>query len=259
MRQQYLEAKLLAAGLTACNYFEQIGSTNDAAKQWLADGGQGTYAAIANEQLQGRGREERHWQTAPNSAIALSLAFSKWTLDSNLVPLLAGVVGIAVSSTISKQLGLELALKWPNDLLVEGKKVGGILIENAWRGDGNLECVMGIGINVASSSIVESSTFRFPAGYLEQFGSSQIDREELTVAIVKKLLNLVKDADPVEILREWNALLAYRNESVEFAPRDGVITQGKLAGIDGQGRLILELGSGQTERFIAGEIQLKPR
>jgi len=242
-------------GLAAFEYYEQIGSTNDAAKEWLEDGGKGVFAAFANEQKQGRGRSERRWESPADSAISLSLAFSTGEIPTEVAPLLAGVAGIAVAKGVKQLYQVEMQLKWPNDLLVEGLKVGGILIESEWRGGADMEAVIGIGINVASSSIADSQAFRFPAGYVEQFIPGPVSREELVPEIVEQLLQLIHEGKPAEILRQWNGSLAYKDESIEFSSAEGQRFSGVLKGINEAGCLILE-GDGLEQSYSAGEIQI---
>lgn len=127
-------------------YFESVGSTNDIAKAWLEEGAPEAAAVIANEQRQGRGRRGRRWHTPPDTALALSVILHPpprhlWRVS---------LVGALSVYDLADWLGcIDIGIKWPNDVQVAGKKIGGILPEAVWRDDdGPLGVVLGIGVNV---------------------------------------------------------------------------------------------------------------
>ena len=141
-----LSDAILRARLTRpFRYFESVGSTNDIAKAWLEEGAPEAAAVIANEQRQGRGRRGRRWHTPPDTALALSVILHPpprhlWRI---------GLVGALSVYDLADWLGCaDIGIKWPNDVQVDGQKIGGILPEAVWRDDAPLGVVLGIGVNV---------------------------------------------------------------------------------------------------------------
>ena len=132
------------------HFAREVDSTNRLLRA-LADGGAPEGAALlADFQSAGRGRRGRHWEAPPGSSLLLSVLLRPTVAPERLgqAPLL---VGVAVAQTLERHLALAPALKWPNDLLVGGRKVGGILIEAA-SGAGGVALIVGIGINVNQSA-----------------------------------------------------------------------------------------------------------
>lgn len=258
MNQDILEGKIGELGLAHFDYFEQISSTNDAAHQWLKAGNKGLYLAVADEQLKGRGRDGRAWQTPAKSALAFSLAISQEKIQIQQPALITGLAAIAICKVLERHFGLAPTIKWPNDILIEGKKVGGILTEASWDGDQLKSLIIGIGINVAQSSIAEASQFLFPASYLEAWLEKAVDRAELLTLIVAALLEDFDQLEGEALINEWEARLAYRNEIVDIVSGDVPQGKGKLLGLDQEGRAILEEAQGQISQFAAGEIRLRP-
>jgi BirA family biotin operon repressor/biotin-[acetyl-CoA-carboxylase] ligase len=255
MNIKSIEQEVLALGISQFDYLPQVGSTNDVAKSWLEEGRTGIYVALADEQLRGRGRSGREWQSPPGSAIALSLGFSSGIIDNELMPLMAGIIGIACCQAVSDLWGLKLEIKWPNDLVIERHKVGGILIETDWQGQQNTQTVIGIGINVAKSSVAGGQEFRFPASYLEAYSKEPLMRDVFVGRLTKEILNLVGKHSPDSIIDAWNNRLAFKNSSLLFELAPGKTMRGNIQGIDDAGRLIILDQEGKKSEFSVGEIR----
>ena len=144
-----IESQFVGLKFDKIEYFKQISSTNDAANQWLDSGAKGRYLALADEQLTGRGRDGRKWETPPQSALAFSLAFAHDQIPLEDFALVNGYVSVAICKTIEKHFMLEPKIKWPNDILLNGKKFAGILTEAKWQANRLQHLIIGIGINVA--------------------------------------------------------------------------------------------------------------
>ena len=141
-----LSRDILQARLTRpFQYFESVGSTNDIAKSWLAEGAPAGAAVIANEQTGGRGRQGRRWHAPPDTALALSVILHPppqhlWRVS---------LIGALSVCDLAESVGCaDVGIKWPNDVQVAGRKVGGILPEAVWRHNEAPGAVLGIGVNV---------------------------------------------------------------------------------------------------------------
>src|SRR5215204_5419931 len=134
MNQTELKTILSKLPLGVIHYFDSIGSTNDEALVWAANDAPDLSIVIADEQTAGRGRLDRPWFTPPSTALAFSLILRP-TMDE--IPHLSRTVGLAalsIADTIG-MLGLAPQVKWPNDILLNGRKVAGVLIELVWSGE----------------------------------------------------------------------------------------------------------------------------
>ena len=135
-------------------YYEQVDSTNNIARDWQMANPHipsGT-VVIANEQTGGRGRHARHWHTPAGQALALSIILRP-NIDANRLQRLTMLAGVAVAEVIREVLPADktddIGLKWPNDVMLNGRKLAGILNEAVWYGNDLQAVVMGIGLNVS--------------------------------------------------------------------------------------------------------------
>lgn len=236
------------------HWFESIGSTNDFLLNPSPSGEFHAVVCMAGEQTQGRGRRGRHWVSSPGQGLYLSIG---WSLQGANPGGLSLVCGLSVVNALSR-LGVNgLALKWPNDVLLDYGKLGGILVEISGE-----RCVIGIGLNVKLP--VESATDTgagVPGGALPATGLDEhgfhIDAELLAAKLITQL-----NHDLDRFCREgfspfidcWNAVHAYQGERVELLGASKVI--GRVSGIDAQGALCLETDQGR-QCFHAGEVSLR--
>jgi len=125
-------------------YFPQLSSTMDVARSEARQGVSEGTVIIAGEQTSGRGRLKRHWLSPPGN-VALSVILHP---DVSSLPCLIMIASLAVVRSIESTTGLKADIKWPNDILIDGKKVCGILIENEISSDKTARAIIGIGVNV---------------------------------------------------------------------------------------------------------------
>ncbi len=209
---------------------------------------------VAASQTAGRGRAGRSWQTAPDAALLCSLA---WPLHRPLhaVSGLTLMVGVVLARTLA-DFGLDVRLKWPNDVLLEGGKLAGILVETTPlpTGDG-VWAVIGMGINLTlppmPSEVFSSRAAQAPA-LLTQRNQ-----------VLATLLNALAAALPrfarhglSPFIADWNQLHAHAGQDVVILDQGRPLHQGKAVGIDTTGRLILETSEGQV-RVSAGDVSLR--
>src|SRR5258706_10873270 len=126
-------------------YFESICSTNDEAIAWAAIGAPDLSFVIADEQTAGRGRLNRKWFTPKETALAFSLIL--YPASNSLLSWTVGLAALSIADSLLKH-GLTPRIKWPNDILLNGKKVAGILIETVWSGTEIDSLVIGMAMNV---------------------------------------------------------------------------------------------------------------
>jgi len=219
----------------------------------------------AELQTAGRGRQGRAWSAQAGSSLAVSFARH---LPRGLAQLggLSLMCGLAVRDALLR-FGVELQLKWPNDLLWQGGKLGGILIEVHPLGAASSVAVIGIGLNVApdlrrKAELTATGAGSLGATDLAAAGAlAPVDRNRLVAELADTLTArldqfLVTGFAPYR--EDWNAHHAYRDCPVEMIERGSVIHAGIARGVDVQGRLNLETASGPLS-VIAGDVSLRPR
>lgn len=207
-----LENKLAGLPVTGIRFFETTGSTNDDALAWLSEGAEDGCLVIADEQTSGRGRMQRKWITRKGCALAFSLIFRPEMISS--LSLYAPLGALGVSMAFENLFDLRPEIKWPNDILLERKKVCGILTEASWQGDILTGVVLGIGINIASSSVRHDDEFLFPAVSLEETLGRPVERLDLLEEILKMIFDWQAKLETQEFIEEWNRRLAFRGENV---------------------------------------------
>ncbi len=218
-------------------------STNQRAKE-LADAGapHGTLVT-ADEQTAGRGRQGRSWTAPPRSAVLMSLIVRDLEERHALLPLAAAV---AVCEACEESAAVECAIKWPNDVWIERRKVAGILIEGrpqeGWA-------VLGIGVNVGTQADDFPAELRGTATSL--FIESSVLRPQSSVldALLGSLDRRLRD-EPASVLDAWRERDALYGQEVRWNDK-----LGKAAGITDDGALLVETANGREE-LQAGEVHL---
>ena len=234
-------------GVPSVEAWTEIGSTNDRAADLARSSAPRGTVVLAERQLAGRGRRGAVWHSAPGSGLWMSVVLDRSDAFDPL-PLL---VGVACAEAIEDRTGVAVGVKWPNDLLVEGRKLGGILVE---RHAGRV--VVGIGINLRAPDGGFPPEIRGRAVTLEsRLGAGDVPRPSaLAETIVKRLLARLDETDAVataiEALRERDALLGRRVRTEQ----EGT---GEARGIDPDGALVLERDDGSRVRVVSGSVQLE--
>jgi BirA family biotin operon repressor/biotin-[acetyl-CoA-carboxylase] ligase len=263
MDERVLRKTLSDLPLGELRYFAQTGSTNDVALAWAAEGAPDLALVYAEEQTAGRGRAGRKWFTPAGAALAFSLVIRPLPGERQSVSLFSGLGALAVSETLGSA-GLHAEIKWPNDVLLTGCKVSGILAEAVWMGEQIDSIVLGIGMNITPEAVPPAELLNFPATCLEAelgaFGEDTptLDRAILLREILQALLYwrglITKDV----FIHAWQDRLAFRGQAVEIWNAGGVSYSGRIEGLEPDGSLRLR---GEQEQAITvqfGEVQLRP-
>ncbi len=263
MNQLEMETRLSSLPLGGIRYFDRIASTNDEAADWIKDGCPDLGLVIADEQTSGRGRGGRKWFTPAGSALAFSLVLhSKNQLQkSQNTTRLNGLGALAVCQTLMENYTLPAQIKWPNDILVGGKKLSGVLAEAHWIGNELMAVVLGIGINVAPSSIPPDdwdtlNSSPFPATSVELALGKSLDRWDLLFDVLAQLLDWrVKLSEP-EFLQAWEENLAFKGQWVQvISPGiDATPKIGKIIALMDDGALQIQEESGKFLNLRFGEM-----
>src|SRR4030067_2399313 len=148
MDQKALVTALADLNIPAIRYFPAVGSTNDAAFAWAAEGAPDGALVVADEQTSGRGRGDRRWFTQPGKGLAFSLVIFARQSDFHVMSRLTALGAVAVRYALQRSYNIIPQIKWPNDVLIERQKGAGVLAEALWSDEQIKSAVLGIGTNV---------------------------------------------------------------------------------------------------------------
>ena len=244
-------------GVWRVQVVERAGSTNsDLLASIRADGFGAPTLLAAEHQTAGRGRLGRVWNAAPGASLTVSFALRV----ERAMSALDGVTlacGLAVSDAIAA-CGVEARLKWPNDLLVDGRKLAGILVEASPSAHGTV-LVIGVGVNVqAVPESVDASRSLRPAD-MRSAGAHELDRNRLATGIglaLQARLAAFATAGFGSCVAEWNRRDAFRNQPVTLQAGHGASSAGIARGVDDGGALLLDTADG-LQRIVSGDVSLR--
>lgn len=239
--------------------YQEVNSTNLVAEKKIAAGAPPFTLISADSQTEGKGRLGRTWITRPGKALALSwiLYPEPGRIQPETLGLLSGLAPVAVAEVLREIYALPAEIKWPNDVLIERKKVAGILVDVRWNGCELTDVVLGIGVNVARDSVPPSEQLNFPATSLEEAAGKEISRLDLLVEIMESLLKWYSRLVEPSFIQTWDSMLAFKGEQVKLTSERGVMGQGNVAGISNYGYLVLTSEAGQETEYHSGEVQLR--
>lgn len=235
-------------------YYASLPSTMDAAREEALKGAKEGTVVIAGEQTGGRGRLKRVW-LSPEGNIALSIILRP---EIKTLPYLVMIASLASAQSIESAAGVKADIKWPNDVLIGGKKVGGILIENELRGNRAAFSIVGIGINIDLRAADYAEIAATAASLKEAPG-----KNDLRIRIIKALLEefdrlylQLPDGNP--IYRAWRNRLVTLGKKVRAQSGSQVIV-GTAEAVDEVGALMIREEDGRLTRVVAGDVTLREK
>ena len=258
MDQSQVERFLAGLPLADVRYKPTTGSTNDDAAAW-AEEGIGEYALVlADEQTRGRGRLQRRWVTVPGAALAVSLVLRPKPHETAFLPAFSPLSALAVAEALERLYGLKAEIKWPNDVLLNRMKTAGVLVEGGWHGEKLDYLVLGIGINIAPSSLPPAEELLYPATCVESAVGRPVERLEVLRAFLEAIIAWRPRLGSGEFIAAWEQRLAFKNEWVSVG--DGIHPDrtGLVIGVSPNGSLRLRDPSGEEFSIQVGELHLRP-
>ena len=232
---------------------EETGSTN-ADLLARAASLQAPLLLVARNQTAGRGRAGRSWLSSSAGSLTFSLA---WRFEGGL-PRLTGLplaVGVALAETLDG-LGVQVGLKWPNDVLRDGDKLAGILIETQAAQQGGVWAVIGVGLNLVMPDELEARIGRSVASLP---WLARMDRNALMAALLDGLAGALREferAGFAAFAARWNLRHAWQGELVTVLDGGTVLHEGSAAGVDDAGRLLLDTSDGRIA-VLVGDVSLR--
>jgi BirA family biotin operon repressor/biotin-[acetyl-CoA-carboxylase] ligase len=255
-----VEAALLGRFGADTRFFDDIASTNTEATQWATDGAPEGSLVVADHQTGGRGRWGRTWFSAPGKLLQFSLVLRP-DLEPGRHGLLTAALGVATARAVRSVTGLPVQIKWPNDIVIEGRKLAGMLVESTVIGSRIDAAICGIGINVhlVASEIPEDLRTRATsiAIEMERTGSGTAPpRSQLLARNLQEIESLYPSVtgDPSLLLAEASEMSSVLGTPIVIRWADGSTIEGKAHGFDTDGALQLETPDGLTSVHV-GEIE----
>lgn len=224
-------------------YRESFTSTNDLILEGLSGGKPPAIIAVANSQTRGRGRQEHRWFSVAGKDITTSLGFYPTNFGIAITTRYALACAVLVARALQNACGISVELKWPNDLVIGQKKIGGILVLNLHR-----YLVTGIGINVNSSPEEFPEEVREKITTVKQLLGHEVDRACIIYHIAKNFLDyfLSKGAEEEALLMEWASRCRYLGKKQRILV-GGEVVDAIVRDIDRQtGELVCEDEKGNT-------------
>jgi len=236
-----LERAAAAAGITAPVRWDDVTtSTNETAMRLASEGAPAWTLVAAGHQTRGRGRAGRTWTDRSGRALLLSVVLRP-AFDPERLGLVSLAVGAAMADAVSRVAGLDARCKWPNDLLVDGAKIGGVLAESELDGPAVRHVVAGLGVNLEPPDDVAGAA-----------GIGGVDEETLVTTFLRTLASLLEGGSH-GILDAWRARADTLGRHVEATTVDGTVVLGVAADVDADGALLVDADGGRV-RVAFGDV-----
>lgn len=228
------------------HWLENVLSTNDAARDLALAGAEHGTAVVAEEQTRGRGTKGKAWHSP--RGLGLYASFVLRGPGGGLIPslhLLPLAAGLAASDAILAAAGVGVRLKWPNDIVFEGKKLGGILCEGVSGGPAGAFAVVGVGINVGHELADFPGDLRAASTSLRLIGSGAVTKEAVFDGLCRAMdcwYNALVRGEKGQVVKAFEARMTFsRGESIRATTAAGTFT-GICRGLDADGRLVVDRG-----------------
>jgi BirA family biotin operon repressor/biotin-[acetyl-CoA-carboxylase] ligase len=259
MQENILRKTLADLPLAQIHYYNEIGSTNSLGLKMSSEGAPEYTLLVAESQTAGRGRFERRWLTKPGASLAFSLVIHPERKEIQKLALFSPLGALAVCAAVTDQCGIEAEIKWPNDVLLDGRKTAGVLAEAAWDENELKGLVLGIGVNLLHASVPPENEILFPATCVQAHCSQPIQAESFLKSIIANLIHLRSLLQNDKFISHYQNWLAYVGEAVSLSKTGSEPVTGTLLGVNNQGELRLKLPDGNIMEFAAGDLSLRLR
>ena len=233
---------------------DSVASTNEEAVSHAMLGGQEGLCIVSNSQTGGKGREGRTWHSPKNDGLYFSIILRP-KIERRLIPILTLLCATAAHDTIERFVSKKPDIKWPNDILIDEKKIAGILAETCETNQG-IAVVVGIGINLTTTNLPQE--IRSLATSIEEASDTNTDVDalvqNLTFFIRQKYESFVLSSNTAMVIAEWSARSSYfKDKKVVVSTRIDSF-EGVTAGLDPLGSLMVRLRDGRLIPVTAGDV-----
>ncbi|NBI30504.1 biotin--[acetyl-CoA-carboxylase] ligase [Chengkuizengella marina] len=255
-------SRIISALNTRCmglkiKYLQEVDSTQTMAAEMVKKGEEEGTVIIAEQQTDGRGRLGRKWFSPPGTGIWMSMIL-KPQIPLQFIHQLTLLISVAICRVIKRMLDVDVGIKWPNDLYINGKKVCGILLESSAEDERVKHVIAGVGIsvNLLQKDIPEDLKDKMTSLCIET--GIKCNREELLISLFKEweelyMLYLSEGFAPIRIL--WEALSICLHCPIQVHTHQGIV-KGKAYGMDEMGALMIRDEEGKEHKIYSGDVSL---
>lgn len=238
-------------------HYKKVTSTNDIAKQHWLSGESLPFFVIADKQTNGRGRRGNIWNSNNNGNLyATYVCLVGYEKIANIA-VLSQCVAIKICDVILQQLKINTNVKWPNDIFINDKKVGGILLETVVRDYENIVCIVGVGMNICQSPHLQNA--RYETTCLSEFSDALSSLNDINNIILQSIASghdMFLNIPQVDIINQWSKCDMHYNKIIEVTSNNGTFI-GRDIGIDDTGALQLEQQNGDIILVRESDARIK--
>ena len=238
-------------------YYEQLDSTNMKVSELALEGAEHGTVVVAGCQTAGKGRRGRAWESPSEDNIYMSILLRP-EFEADRAPMVTLVMAYSVAKVLRENGFADVQIKWPNDLVLSGKKVCGILTEMHLQGTTIDSIVVGVGLNVNTTSFSEELVDKATSLFLEC--GKLLNKEQFIVDIVETFMEMYDrfaEAGDLEFLQDaYNAILVNKNREVRILEPENEYTA-YAYGINQNGELVVRLEDGTEKNVYAGEVSVR--
>jgi BirA family transcriptional regulator, biotin operon repressor / biotin---[acetyl-CoA-carboxylase] ligase len=236
--------------------FDELASTNDTARELAIGGASAGLTIVARKQTAGKGRQGRKWASPVDAGLYLSIILIPKTTPAK-ASLITLAAAIAVAETFKLDFETEADIKWPNDVLINGRKACGILVESAIENNRLQYAILGIGVNLTQTE--------FPDELKESATSLFIETQRVVSPddFLQPLLRRLNEwyptsiSQPEKIISRWQELSSFANDCAVRIISAEAIIEGVTRGVTASGALLIELDDGERREIVSGEVSLR--
>ena len=240
---------------TQFHWFHEIDSTNSYARRLAEQGAPDGEVVIAEQQTQGRGRLGRSWVSPPYVNLYFSVILRP-VLPPIHAPQITLTAAVALADAVAAFVSRPPVIKWPNDILIDGRKLAGVLTESSCTSERIEFVILGIGVNVNYPRDLMADVIREGATSLMEVGQKSVSREAFLRRLIQDLdrcYGILQESGFGAIAPRWEAYFGQREQKVKVELEHEVLI-GEAKGIDSDGALIVQSADGARHRIIAGDV-----
>ena len=241
---------------------EKTESTNSLALELGRQGAAAGTVVVAETQTRGRGRLERQWFSPPGTGLYFSMILRP-RLDPVDLPKITLAAGVAVCQALEQVCLVSPGIKWPNDILLEGKKIGGILCETAPISGTDtppeILVILGVGLNITTPAEAFPEGVRGRAASLLTFTGQEYDKEQILEKVLTSIDDVIlrMESGGIDVLlKQWQARDVFEGKTLSWLNPAGKVVTGRALGIDSSGQYHIRDTRGRVHRVVSGDINL---
>ena len=233
---------------------EQVGSSNDIALEAARSGAADGLVVWAQQQTMGRGQRNHTWESQPKSSLTFSVLFRPNQEELTLLGRFTALGALAVAQAVQAKTGIEAQVKWPNDVLLNSKKICGVLAETDLQAGKANAVVVGVGVNLLPGAFGENAAMNYPASDVLSETGCCLDAETWLWAILEAMQELRELLPGDAFIREWNEHLAFKGETKSIRNHKGETGLFRLLSVSSDGSLLVEDADGQEFNLQSAEV-----